>query len=54
MQNIACNDYERKLDELDCLLNDPDVPFQPALVWRVVDEVAECGSTKARSRFHQD
>jgi hypothetical protein len=32
-------DYERKLDELDRLLNDPDVPMQPAVVWRLLDEV---------------
>jgi hypothetical protein len=32
-------DYAQKLDELDRLLNDPDVPMQPALIWRLLDEV---------------
>jgi hypothetical protein len=31
--------YAQKLDELDRLLNDPDVPMQPALIWRLLDEV---------------
>jgi hypothetical protein len=30
----------RKLDELDRLLNDPDVPMDPAKVWSVLAEVA--------------
>jgi hypothetical protein len=30
--------YAQKLDELDRLLNDPDVPMQPALIWRLLDE----------------
>ena len=35
------DDNARKLDELDRLLNDPYVPMQPALIWRLVDEVSE-------------
>ncbi len=34
-------DYDRKLDELDRLLNDPDVPMQPDLVWSLLAEIAE-------------
>lgn len=34
-------DYERKLDELDHLLNDPDVPMQPARVWSLLAEVSK-------------
>ena len=34
-------DYTRKLDELDRLLNDPDVPMQPARVWSLLAEIAE-------------
>jgi hypothetical protein len=34
-------DYERKLDELDHLLNDPDVPMQPARVWTLLAEISE-------------
>ena len=28
-----------KLDELDRLLNDPDLPLQPDLIWSLLDEV---------------
>ena len=38
MSGTPYNDYARKLDELDRLLNDPDVPMQPALIWRLLDE----------------
>ncbi len=34
-------EYARKLDELDRLLNDPDVPIQPARVWSLLAEIAE-------------
>ena len=33
-------DYARKLAELDRLLNDPDVPMQPARVWALLAETA--------------
>lgn len=33
-------DYEAKLAELDTLLNDPDVPMQPALVWSLLAEIS--------------
>ena len=33
-------DYARKLAELDRLLNDPDVPMQPARVWALLGEIA--------------
>jgi hypothetical protein len=36
---MTCTDYVRKLDELDRLLNDPDVPMQPDLIWCLLDEV---------------
>ncbi len=35
------NDYARKLDELDHLLNDPAVPMQPGLIWRLLGEIAK-------------
>jgi hypothetical protein len=41
MQGTASNDYVRKLDELDRLLNDPGVPMQPELIWRLLDEIAK-------------
>lgn len=34
-------DYTRKLDELDRLLNDPDVPMQPERVWSLLAEIAQ-------------
>lgn len=34
-------DYERKLDELDRLLNDPDVAMEPARVWSLLAEVSD-------------
>ncbi len=30
-------DYAEKLDKLERLLNDPDVPMRPALIWRLLD-----------------
>lgn len=34
-------DYARKLDELDRLLNDPDVPMEPGRVWSLLAEIAQ-------------
>jgi hypothetical protein len=34
-------DYARKLDELDRLLNDPDVPMEPGKVWSLLAEIAQ-------------
>jgi hypothetical protein len=34
-------EYARKLDELDRLLNDPDVPMEPARVWSLMAEIAQ-------------
>jgi hypothetical protein len=33
-------EYARKLDELDRLLNDPDVPMEPARVWNLLAELS--------------
>lgn len=33
-------DLDRKLDELDRLLNDPDVRLEPARVWALLAEVS--------------
>ena len=33
-------DYARKLDQVERLLNDPDVPMQPALVWSLLADLA--------------
>jgi hypothetical protein len=34
-------DYVRKLDELDQLLNDPDVPMEPDRVWSLLAEISQ-------------
>jgi hypothetical protein len=34
-------EYSRKLDELDRLLNDPEVPMEPARVWSLLAEIAQ-------------
>jgi len=35
------SEYAHKLDELDRLLNDPDVPMQPHRIWSLLAEIAE-------------
>ncbi len=37
---MTADDYRRKLDELDRLLNDPDMPLQPDRVWSLLAEVS--------------
>jgi hypothetical protein len=32
-------EYASRIDEIDRLLNDPDVPMQPARVWSLLDEL---------------
>ncbi len=34
-------DEAAKLDELDRILNDPDVPMEPARVWALLAEIAQ-------------
>jgi hypothetical protein len=34
-------DFERKLDELDKLLNDPEVRLEPNLVWSLLAQVTQ-------------
>ncbi|MDR3538189.1 MAG: hypothetical protein P4L71_16970 [Acetobacteraceae bacterium] len=45
------DEYARKLDELDRLLNDPDVSMEPARVWSLLAEVSrrDCGMPVGRS-----
>ena len=33
-------DYARKIDEVDRLLNDPDVPMEPSRIWSLLAEIA--------------
>ena len=44
-------DYARKLDEVDRVLNDPDVPIQPALIWRLLAEISAHDSQTCRNAF---
>ena len=37
---MSAAEYRCKLDELDRLLNDPDVPMQPDRVWSLLADVA--------------
>lgn len=34
-------EYNRKLEELDQLLNDPDVPMQPDRIWSILADVSQ-------------
>jgi hypothetical protein len=34
-------DYARKIDETDRIPNDPNVPVQPASIWRLLVETSE-------------
>ena len=34
------DDYARKLEELDQLLNDPEVPMNPSRVWSLLADLA--------------
>jgi hypothetical protein len=34
------DEYARKLEELDRLLNDPDVPMDPGRVWSLLAELS--------------
>ncbi len=42
-------EYAGKLDELDRLLNDPDVPMEPARVWSLLAEIAHRDLGMARA-----
>ena len=33
-------DYDSKLDELDRLLNDPDINMEPSKVWSLLAEIS--------------
>jgi hypothetical protein len=42
-------EYARKLEELDRLLNDPDVPMEPARVWSLLAEIAQKDASGGRA-----
>jgi hypothetical protein len=37
---MSAAEYRSKLDELDRLLNDPDVPMQPDRIWSLLADVS--------------
>jgi hypothetical protein len=37
---MSTGEYRRKLEELDRLLNDPDVPMQPDRIWSLLADVS--------------
>ncbi len=37
---MSTAEYCRKLDEIDRLLNDPDVPMQPDRIWSLLADVS--------------
>ncbi len=45
---MSTAEYCRKLDELDRLLNDPDVPMQPDRIWSLLADVS-CPEAAAAS-----
>jgi hypothetical protein len=45
---MSTAEYCRKLDELDRLLNDPDVPMQPDRIWSLLADVSRPELTCAK------
>lgn len=45
-------EFNRKLAELDRLINDPEVSLEPARVWKILAEVSQsfCPSVEAAAR----
>jgi hypothetical protein len=46
---MSTAEYSRKLDELDRLLNDPDVPMQPDRIWSLLADVSRPEAAPATS-----
>ncbi|MBV9655691.1 MAG: peptide chain release factor 1 [Acetobacteraceae bacterium] len=38
---MSDQDHMTKLDQLERLLNDPDVPMEPGLIWSLLDEIMQ-------------
>ena len=41
------DEQDRRIIELDRLLNDPTVPMRPDLIWSLALAISECGSMSA-------
>lgn len=48
------SEYERKLEEIDRLLNDPNVPLNPARIWLLLTEIAQHGPIAGKCRSDAD
>jgi hypothetical protein len=46
---MSSAEYCLKLDELDRLLNDPDVPMQPDRIWSLLADVSGLEAKAGRS-----
>jgi hypothetical protein len=44
---MSDTERDRKLDELDRLLNDPDSPMDPSKVWSLLAEVSQAETAAA-------
>ncbi|HET6610309.1 MAG TPA: peptide chain release factor 1 [Rhodopila sp.] len=47
---MSAAEYDRKLDELDRLLNDPNVPMQPDRIWSLLADVSRVETQPAMLR----
>jgi hypothetical protein len=43
----AETEYDRHIELLDRLLNDPDLPLEPARIWSLLAEIRDARSIKA-------
>lgn len=48
VDRMTDQEYARKLEELDRLLNDPDVPMQPDRVWSLLAEISQRDLSQGR------
>jgi hypothetical protein len=48
---VTDGEYTYKLNELDRLLNDPDVPMEPAKVWSLLAEISRRDGVMGEPRW---
>jgi hypothetical protein len=49
---MTTEEYAGKLDQLEHLLNDPNVPMQPLLIWRLLEEISQHETAAVRAPAH--
>jgi len=42
------SEYDRKQQEVDRLLNDPEIPMHPDRIWALLEDLARSGPKSAR------